>query len=1834
MDSPTSAGSSGVGARMPHYGDQHMGEIHKAASEGNLERVKEILLFRKNIRNDRDMMSRTALHVACGNGHPEVVRLLARRHCLLNLRDIDNKTALIHAIQCGQEECATILLDHGADPNVVDIHGNTALHYAVHGHNTAIVEKLLSPVSNMEARNKNDFTPLSRAKYENKMVQFLVPRSSKVHPMESNQQPPSKKKEKRRHLESPESKHFVTHLQKSLKQTWSRGKSNKENFLYGLRVKGRIGNSLISGFHAVAEKNMQTSSEREVSGNTYAGDNDDSDRNGLRQQSNNEQTDTQQPNDNINENTVVLMNKVEERKEPKNSKREESGNMHDGADDSDSHGLSQHSNREQTDTQQPNDKINENAVILMNKVEEQKTQTSSKREVSGNMQDGAEDDSDSAGVRKRSSTEHSDEQQLPLKENKSDRNGFPHWWCRFYRKHRIGIADSSPTSDRVVFKVEGEKKQTISEKEVSGNMYAGDNSDRNGLRPQRNSEQTDTQKPNDKVNENKVFLMNKVEEKKEQTSSKKEESGNIYDGADDSDSDGLSQHSNSKETGIQHPNDKINENTVILMNKIEEKKEHSVGVRQKSNSKPSKKRHLQFMKNVESDRNGFPHWWYGFYRKHRIGIADSSPTSDRVVFKSEGEKKQTINEKEVSVNMDAGAGDNSDRNGLRPQRNSEQTDTQKPNDKVNENKVFLMNKVEEKKEQTSSKKEESGNIYDGADDSDNDGLSQHSNSKETGIQQPNDQINENTVILMNKIEEKKEHSVGVRQKSNSKPSKKQQLPIMKNVESDRNGFPHWYCGFYSKRRIGIADSCPTSDNVVFKPEGEKKQTSNEKEVSVNMYAGAGDNSDRNGLRPQRNSEQTDTQKPNDKVNENKVFLMNKIEEKKEHSVGVRQKSNSKPSKKQQLPYMKNVESDSKRRIGIADSCSTLDSVIFKFDTILVGEDVRNDFSLFKFTEACFTALHVIFLGISNNNIFNIKHSSKPEGEKKQTSNEKEVSVNMYAGAGDNSDRNGLRHQRSSEQTGTQKPNDKVNENKVFLMNKIEEKKEHSVGVRQKSNSKPSKKQQLPYMKNVESDSKRRIGIADSCSTLDSVIFKVEGEKKQTSSVKEVSGNTYDGVNDSDRNGLRHQSKSEQTDTQQLNDKINENSVFLMNKVEEKKEQKSSKRKESGNMFDVANDDTHSVGVRQKCNSEQSDKHQFPNVENVDSDRLTLQKDKEKRQKTDVLYKKNMAHLRKKEGQSTKAVEMDPKVENTIGTQVMALKTVRGNKVVEEQNDTQRQLSEEQNASILQDGILTKHPCKPKGRERAHKKVLSQVSDSYEKEECLLHENHILKDKIAKLTLELDTQKNQIKEMQKQYFEDIVIVKEKNDHFQKTVTEALLQHNEKFEVLRAQLTMQSTKLEDEQQNRGRLEAEGDSYRSRRATVIEYHEHCETSKGDLQVTFKKGKEECFCSQDKKNSDMSDLKHSIEMFSQQLSKFESQFNHLEIELHCIREALRDRTFVLQGGEGDQSQTQSPKKETEHMYQQEPGKANKVTGKQESLQERLSHLERENKLPEQHLDQAHNKADRKGKRVIKIQDQLAEIIKILQANSEKQGLMLKETCKELTNEWHLLKENIHQYENDKAEKDAIVRELQGQLADTQRKLSSTESLLKHHREDSQCKIQALQKELEETRSQLQHEKEETNKFDVTRSQHQSLVEGLKQKNDVEKSMTRSQDPLNMPKNNFNEEHSLPTASKLSLLEVAMETMRFHREVDELVADSKRTHRPEENTAQQEIELQELNKKCDEMTHRVEWWKQEAIRVRREMEISRERFQEEERRLDRLGKCANPYLAYRLEQVRQTFQF
>uniref|UniRef100_G3T8H1 Ankyrin repeat domain containing 26 n=1 Tax=Loxodonta africana TaxID=9785 RepID=G3T8H1_LOXAF len=462
-------------------------------------------------------------------------------------------------------------------------------------------------------------------------------------------------------------------------------------------------------------------------------------------------------------------------------------------------------------------------------------------------------------------------------------------------------------------------------------------------------------------------------------------------------------------------------------------------------------------------------------------------------------------------------------------------------------------------------------------------------------------------------------------------------------------------------------------------------------------------------------------------------------------------------------------------------------------------------------------------------------------------------------------------------------------------------------------------------------------------------------------------------------------------------------------------------------------------------------------------RFTLKQEEEKRRNADMLYEKIRDQLRRKEEQYSKEVEMKQQLELSLRTLDVELRAVRNNlnQVIEERNDTQRQLSREQNARILQDGILTNHLCKQKEIEMAQKKTMqnSEVSNSHEKEKDLLHKNHMLQDEIAMLTLEIDTLKNQNQEKEKKYSDDIEIVKEKNDDLQKTLKQT-------------ENTMLNSKWENEKQNKERLETEVESYRSRLAAAIHDHDQSQTSKRDLELAFQRARDEWFRLQDKMNFDLSNLKDNNETLSQQLSKAESKFNSLEIELHHTKDALREKTLVLERVQRDLSQTRCQLKEIEHMYQNEQGKVNKYIGKQESMEERLSQLQSENMLLRQQLDDAHNKVDNKEKTVINIQDQFHDIVKKLQVESEKQSLMLGERNKELINECNHLKEQMYQYENEKAERETVVRQLQQELADTLKKQSMSEASLEvtsRYRINLEEETQDLKKKLGQIRCQLE---------------------------------------------------------------------------------------------------------------------------------------------------------------------
>ena len=162
--------------------------------------------------------------------------------------------------------------------------------------------------------------------------------------------------------------------------------------------------------------------------------------------------------------------------------------------------------------------------------------------------------------------------------------------------------------------------------------------------------------------------------------------------------------------------------------------------------------------------------------------------------------------------------------------------------------------------------------------------------------------------------------------------------------------------------------------------------------------------------------------------------------------------------------------------------------------------------------------------------------------------------------------------------------------------------------------------------------------------------------------------------------------------------------------------------------------------------------------------------------------------------------------------------------------------------------------------------------------------------------------------------------------------------------------------------------------------------------------------------------------DQWAQQLSKVKNKFDQLKIKLHQTTDDLREKTLMLERVQRDLCQAQCQKQVIEHMFN-EQCKVNEYLGKQESLEERLSQLQSENMLLRQQLDDAQNRANSNEKIVISIRDQFQQILRKLQAEREKQGLMLEERNKELINRWKHVQERMRQYENEKAEGEVSIQ-------------------------------------------------------------------------------------------------------------------------------------------------------------------------------------------------------------------
>ena len=104
--------------------------LHSAAESGDVAALLSALEMGYDDLSSVDADHYTALHLAAGMGHLDIVKLLLERGAPAVAVDDNGEQPLHLASHLGRTEIAQLLLDSGADPSAASNSGYTPLHMA------------------------------------------------------------------------------------------------------------------------------------------------------------------------------------------------------------------------------------------------------------------------------------------------------------------------------------------------------------------------------------------------------------------------------------------------------------------------------------------------------------------------------------------------------------------------------------------------------------------------------------------------------------------------------------------------------------------------------------------------------------------------------------------------------------------------------------------------------------------------------------------------------------------------------------------------------------------------------------------------------------------------------------------------------------------------------------------------------------------------------------------------------------------------------------------------------------------------------------------------------------------------------------------------------------------------------------------------------------------------------------------------------------------------------------------------------------------------------------------------------------------------------------------------------------------------------------------------------------------------------------------------------------------------------------------------------------------------------------------------------------------------
>ncbi len=167
------------------------GPLHEATRDGDLEQVRALIDAGADLDAQGDN-GETALNAAILKGHVSVAGLLIDRGADLGARNRGGFTALHAAAYANAVEIAERLLGKGADVNdQQNKAGGTALSVASEEGHAGVVKVLIDRGADLEAGERNGYTPLTRALWRGhkEVVALLQKSGAKCQPVEILEEP-------------------------------------------------------------------------------------------------------------------------------------------------------------------------------------------------------------------------------------------------------------------------------------------------------------------------------------------------------------------------------------------------------------------------------------------------------------------------------------------------------------------------------------------------------------------------------------------------------------------------------------------------------------------------------------------------------------------------------------------------------------------------------------------------------------------------------------------------------------------------------------------------------------------------------------------------------------------------------------------------------------------------------------------------------------------------------------------------------------------------------------------------------------------------------------------------------------------------------------------------------------------------------------------------------------------------------------------------------------------------------------------------------------------------------------------------------------------------------------------------------------------------------------------------------------------------------------------------------------------------------------------------------------------------------------------------------------